>query len=55
MKSTRLAHNAFNRRQFLIGSGVLLAGALTGAARKAWTAQLTADPALIEEIGRAHV
>ena len=54
MKSTRLARDAFGRRQFLIGGGVVLAGALTGAARKAWTAQLTADPALIEDVVAAN-
>lgn len=54
MKSTRLAHGAFDRRHFLIGSGVLLAGALTGAGREAWTAQLTADPALIEDVVAAN-
>ena len=54
MKSTRVAHNAFDRRLFLIGSGVVLASALTGAARKAWTAQLTADPALIEDVVAAN-
>ena len=50
MKSTRRAPVSFDRRDFLIGSSVLLAGALTAAARKAWTAQLAADPALIEDV-----
>lgn len=54
MKSTHLARDSFDRRLFLIGSGVLLAGALTGAARKAWPAQLTADPALIEDVVAAN-
>lgn len=54
MKSTRLAHDAFGRRHFPFASSVLLAGALTGAARNAWTAQLTADPALIEEVVAAN-
>ena len=54
MKSTRLAPRAFNRRHFLIGSSVLLAGALTLSMRKAWTAQLTADPALVEDMVAAN-
>jgi len=54
MKSTRLARDSIDRRRFLIGSGVLMAGALTGAARKAWTAQLSADPALIEDVVAAN-
>ena len=54
MKSTRLALRAFDRRDFLIGGSVLLAGALTLSARRAWTAQLTADPALVEDIVAAN-
>jgi HCOMODA/2-hydroxy-3-carboxy-muconic semialdehyde decarboxylase len=54
MKSTRLAPNTFDRRHFLIGSSVLLAGALTLSVRKAWTAQLTADPALVEDMVAAN-
>ena len=50
MKSTRLVHNAFNRRRFLIGGSVLLAGAISSAARKAWSAPLTADSGLIEDV-----
>jgi HCOMODA/2-hydroxy-3-carboxy-muconic semialdehyde decarboxylase len=41
------------RREFLIGSGVLLASALTGAARSA-RAEATADPALIEDLVAAN-
>ncbi len=54
MKSTRLAHESFDRRRFLVGTGVLVAGTLTGAARKAWAAQLTADPALVEDVVAAN-
>ena len=54
MKSTRLTHQTFDRRQFLVSSGVLLAGTLAGATRKAWTAQLTADAALIEDVVAAN-
>ena len=54
MKSTRLAHDSFDRRDFLIGSSALLAGALTAAARTAWTAPLTADSALIEDVVAAN-
>ncbi len=54
MKSTRLAHDSFDRRYFLIGGSVLLAGALNGASRRAWTAQLTADPALVEDVVAAN-
>jgi HCOMODA/2-hydroxy-3-carboxy-muconic semialdehyde decarboxylase len=55
MKSTRLEHDIFDRRHFLVGGSVLLAAALTGAARKTWSAQtLTADPGLIEDVVAAN-
>ena len=55
MKSTRLEHDIFDRRHFLVGASSLLAAALTGTARKAWSAQpLTADPGLIEDVVAAN-
>jgi HCOMODA/2-hydroxy-3-carboxy-muconic semialdehyde decarboxylase len=42
------------RREFLVGGGVLLAGALTGAARSARSESMTADPALIEDLVAAN-
>src|SRR5579859_42597 len=55
MKSTRVEHPIFDRRHFLVGGSVLLAAALTGATRKAWSAQpLTADPGLIEDVVAAN-
>jgi ribulose-5-phosphate 4-epimerase/fuculose-1-phosphate aldolase len=46
--------NPLGRRTFLFGSGILLAGALAGATRKAASAPLTADPALIEDLVAAN-
>jgi ribulose-5-phosphate 4-epimerase/fuculose-1-phosphate aldolase len=54
MKSTRVVHEAFNRRHFLVSSGALLAGAFAGAAGKAWTAQPGASSALIEDVVAAN-
>jgi ribulose-5-phosphate 4-epimerase/fuculose-1-phosphate aldolase len=42
------------RRDFLIGGSVLMAGALTGAARTARAALTTADPGLIEDLVAAN-
>jgi hypothetical protein len=53
MKTKAFTNYGFARREFLIGGGVLLAGALTGAARNA-RAETTADPALIEDLVAAN-
>jgi ribulose-5-phosphate 4-epimerase/fuculose-1-phosphate aldolase len=42
------------RRDFVLGSGILLAGVLAGVARKSWPAALTADTALIEDLVAAN-
>ena len=44
----------FSRRDFMFGSGVLLAGVLAGTARKAWPEPLTADSALIDDLVAAN-
>lgn len=54
MKSTRVEREVFGRRHFLIGGGALLVGALSAAFGKAWAAQLTADPGLIEDVVSAN-
>jgi HCOMODA/2-hydroxy-3-carboxy-muconic semialdehyde decarboxylase len=54
MKTKGLALRAFARRDFVFGSGILLAGVLAGMTRKAWPEPLTADSALIEDLVAAN-
>jgi ribulose-5-phosphate 4-epimerase/fuculose-1-phosphate aldolase len=54
MKTKDSAYRRLARRQFLIGGGVLLAGAVTGAARNARSEAVTADPGLIEDLVAAN-
>ncbi|MBI3530414.1 MAG: class II aldolase/adducin family protein [Betaproteobacteria bacterium] len=54
MKRKDSTYRSFARREFLIGGGVLLAGALTGAARNARAEPVTADPGLIEDLVAAN-
>jgi ribulose-5-phosphate 4-epimerase/fuculose-1-phosphate aldolase len=54
MKTKDSAYRGFARREFLIGGGVLLAGALTGAARNARSESVAADPGLIEDLVAAN-
>lgn len=53
MKTIDSTYRGFARREFLIGGGVLLAGALTGAAHNA-RSEPTADPGLIEDLAAAN-
>ena len=53
MKTKDSAYRGVARREFLIGSGVLLAGTLTGVARNA-RAETTADPGLIDDLVAAN-
>jgi len=54
MNTDVLIYGGSTRRGFLIGSSVLLAGALAGASRNARSASTTADPALIEDLVAAN-
>src|SRR3979411_1809248 len=53
MKSMR-PDPTFVRRKFLIESSILLAGALSGMSQPARPAQISADPALIEDVVAAN-
>jgi ribulose-5-phosphate 4-epimerase/fuculose-1-phosphate aldolase len=44
----------FARREFLIGGGILVAGAMAGVSRNARSETSTADPALIEDLVAAN-
>lgn len=54
MKTKVSPYCGFARREFLISGGVLLAGALTGAARNARSEAVAADPGLIEDLVAAN-
>jgi len=54
MKTKDAEYRGLARRDFLFGGGILLAGVMTGMARNAWPAPLTADSALIEDLVAAN-
>jgi HCOMODA/2-hydroxy-3-carboxy-muconic semialdehyde decarboxylase len=54
MKTKDSALCGFERRDFLFGGGILLAGVLAGMPRKTWPEPLTADSALIEDLVAAN-
>lgn len=54
MKTNDSTYRGYARREFLIGGGILLAGALTGAARNSRSESVTADSGLIEDLVAAN-
>jgi ribulose-5-phosphate 4-epimerase/fuculose-1-phosphate aldolase len=54
MNTKASTYSSTARREFLVGGGVLLAGTLVGATRKARAESTTADPALIEDLVAAN-
>ncbi|MEO8007233.1 MAG: class II aldolase/adducin family protein [Betaproteobacteria bacterium] len=54
MGKNYIVDRGYARRDFLIGGGILFAGALTGAARNARSEPLTADAGLIEDLVAAN-